>query len=95
MRADEFIEPFEYPNPFCYPPALAKACGDPFQYAMKLSTGELIFFESAEPHSFDWVLIKPPDDPIDKNNRDIPLCDRGLYVRVSSIVWVADAPNGS
>ncbi|MAD79433.1 MAG: hypothetical protein CMJ50_01130 [Planctomycetaceae bacterium] len=83
------------PETYGYPPALAKACVDPFDYAMKLETGELIFFEEATPHNFDWVYIRSTDDPSDRRPRDIPLCDRGLFVRVSSIVWVADAPNGS
>jgi len=70
--------------------ALVKACADPFDYALKLNTGEVIRFESAEFLDADWIRIS------DIKSSDIPYpAPRGLEVRISSIVWVMDAPEGS
>lgn len=73
---------FTYLDALGYPPALAKACSDPFFYQLKLRTGETIDFESAEPINSEWVHIHD-DHP------------RGMDVRVADIVFVIDAPNGS
>ena len=90
-----------YPNPMSYPPALAKACVDPFDYAMGLRNGSVLFFEHAVAVSRTWVTIMgvkqgPPavldDGTPDRNNA---IFGRGLDVRVSQIAWVADAPYGS
>jgi hypothetical protein len=70
-----------------YPPALAKACCDPFEYQVCLSTGEIIDFEHAEPISRDWVHL----NKISGGRR----AARGLNVAVEKIVWVADCPEGS
>lgn len=94
--ADVFPPP--YPS---YPPALAKACYDPFDYAMGLTDGTVIFFEYAEPVSRLWVTIMGvrqgpravlQDGTSDRSNA---IFERGLDVRVSQIAWVADAPYGS
>lgn len=88
-----------------WPPALIKAVNDPFDYALKLKDGSLIFFEYVVPigRGNEWVSIYFQD--IHKggdvwewsfNHRfRIGGNDRGLQVRVSEIVWVADAPYGS
>src|SRR6516162_3528052 len=46
-------EPWPTACPVCedrYPPSLLKAAGDPFDYALRLRTGEVIRFETAEIH---------------------------------------------
>jgi hypothetical protein len=76
-----------------YPPALHKACCDPFEYAIRLRTGETWEFEQADPINRDWVRIK--FSPYRSKDGVAFRFDRGVDVRVSDIVWVADAPHGS
>lgn len=85
-------------QPFCracartYPPALIKASNDPFDYACRLRTGEIICFRSATIQG-NFVTLE-----INQDNQGGPLpfsFDRGIEVQVSDIVWCADAPNGS
>ena len=83
--------------PATYPPALAKACEDSFDYALGLVGGEVIFFARAEPINETWVhlddVTRGPTALRDDNQQ--ATFDRGLDVRLDSIVWVADAPHGS
>ena len=75
--------------------ALAKACYDPFDYALKLRTGEVIRFESARLISPEWIHIelRPEDQIVEKR---VPyIADRGIDIRIADIVWVMDAPMGS
>ncbi|MBV8084306.1 MAG: hypothetical protein JO247_05780 [Chloroflexi bacterium] len=77
-----------------YPPALIKAVCDPYDYAMKLRTGDVIHFSAADPNG-DWVWISfdgLEDGGVTPNERSFAF-NRGMYVRVADIVWVADAPN--
>ncbi len=76
--------------------ALAKAVQDPFDYAMKLRTGEVITFESAEVIDREWVhlVLKPMEQQPKSNTIAFPAM-RGVDVRISDIVWVMDAPMGS
>lgn len=76
--------------------ALAKACQDPFDYAMKLRTGEVIDFSFAKVLNKEWVHldIKPMDEQ-PKAKRIAYPAERGMDVRLSDIVWVMDAPRGS
>lgn len=76
--------------------ALAKACEDPFDYAMRLRTGEVIAFSSAQMLNEEWVHIdlKPLNEQPLENRIAYP-ADRGMDVRLSDIVWVMDAPEGS
>jgi hypothetical protein len=73
--------------------ALAKACFDPFDYALKLRTGEVIRFESASLINSEWIHISIGDLPqIDS----LPYkAERGIDIQISEIVWVMDAPMGS
>ena len=85
-----------------YPPALLKASADPFSYALGLRDGTVVDFESAEING-EWVTIIINDTVIP----GVPInlitghgwkgreCPRGVDIRLSEIVWVADAPNGS
>lgn len=76
--------------------ALAKACQDTFDYAMKLRTGEVIRFYCAEILNDEWVTLDlyPIDEQPDSNRIAYP-AKRGMDVRISDIVWVMDAPEGS
>ena len=74
--------------------ALAKSLSDPFDYALKLRTGEVIRYEGADIVNKDWVHLKGAriDGGWEDEN---PHFDRGIDVRLSDIVWVKDAPYGS
>lgn len=84
-----------------YPADLIKACSDPFDYALRLRTGEMIFFEYATVTGGDWVLIRGireiewPKEPQLTRCLYPPTFERGVSVRLSEIVWIADAPHGS
>lgn len=88
--------------PVEYPPHLIKACCDEFVYAVRLSTGELWYFREATVINSEWVRLTGFDKPgemysYETNGKETnrPIFDRGVDVRVSSIVWVAAAPHGS
>jgi hypothetical protein len=83
-----------------YPPSLLKASEDFFDYALRLSSGEIICFRTAKIHG-DYVTLYV-DDPIcdyqcfSDKNPDLPFgFARGIDVRLSEIVWCADTPQGS
>jgi hypothetical protein len=77
--------------------ALAKACVDnPFNYALKLRTGEVIAFCGAEIISPGWVRLEVFPMECQPDGHALPYpADRGVDVRVADIVWVMDAPEGS
>jgi hypothetical protein len=80
-----------------YPDALIKACFDPFTYVLQIRSGQIIAFESASING-DWVHLTRPGHTSFDFARPYDLkfpCPRGIDVRLSEIVWVADAPNGS
>jgi hypothetical protein len=92
--------------PFClacrrkYPDSLLKATCDPFEYALKLRTGEVWYFTEARIDG-DYVHLDFTNHPLynvpygEKPN-PLPHCfERGVEVRASDIVWCADAPDGS
>ena len=74
----------------CGSEALAKACVDPFDYALKLDTGEIFRFNFARIINSGWVHITGIGE-----NRATWGHERGIDIRLSSIVWVMDAPEGS
>lgn len=79
-----------------YPASLLKAAIDPFTYALKLRTGQVWYFEDAEIHGGDYVhLTGVTSDPNDLDAEAAHVFERGVDVRVSDIVWCADAPDGS
>lgn len=88
-----------------YPDALLKALNDPFDYALKLRTGDVIRFCEAKING-DWVHLYAHckvapyghcQGPVEIS--PVPIgewnADRGIDVRFSDIVWVVDAPRGS
>lgn len=90
---------------FKLPDALAKACVDPFIYAMGLKCGIILHFsEATYVAGSDWIHITPQESlvadaelnkTIQPSRRlNMPL-ERGIDVRLSEIAWVADAPYGS
>lgn len=81
-----------------WPPALAKATLDPFQYAVQVRDVGVIVFESAEPVGTGWVrLLAGGDRGFSQEDSPQPgyPCPRGIEVRLADIVWAADAPHGS
>ncbi len=88
-----------------WPPALIKAVDDPFDYALRLKDGSLIFFEYAVPcgKNNEWASLYFQDIHSGSEvwrgsfNHTFAVGGyaRGLEVRVSEIVWAADAPFGS
>ena len=76
--------------------ALAKACSDPFDYALKLRTGEVIRFAEARIISPGWINLDVVPAHWDQAGNNLPYsADRGVDVRIADIVWVMDAPEGS
>ncbi len=79
-----------------WPPTLEKACQDLFLYAVRLRTGETWLFEKALPINPEWVELRIRlDHWAHKNDLNGMTFPRGVEVRVSDIVWIADAPFGS
>ncbi|MBI4370399.1 MAG: hypothetical protein HY547_09245 [Elusimicrobia bacterium] len=87
-----------------YPGDLAKACIDNcFFYALELKNGWIIEFSGASPINEEWVhldLTKTSCGQCERlkqtDKRLSRFCfERGLDVRVSEIIWCADAPHGS
>ena len=87
-----------------WPSALIKATEDPFDYALLLKSGQSLYFSEATVINREWVHLEfnsTRPDPVAQHKgwKDIrghlPCFERGVDVRVSEIVWVADAPFGS
>ena len=76
-----------------YPSSLLKACGDPFEYALRTSWGATIAFSEASVHG-EWVHLKltmgADCDLIGyKSKRPLGM-ERGVDIRVADIVWCCD-----
>lgn len=76
---------------------LAKAClDDEFDYALKLRTGEVVRFVGARLLNENWIHIRLDTDKKWDTPNPFPFkADRGVDIRISDIVWVMDAPDGS
>ena len=79
---------------------LIKSMMDPFDYALKFRSGEIVRFECADAIGGGWVrlTLKYWDDPsmgVGKDDRIAFPAPRGVDVRISDIDWVMDAPMGS
>lgn len=82
---------------YCGSKALAKACSDdPFDYCLRVRTGEVINFSGAHILGNGWIRItlKPMDEQPEVFRVAYPAM-RGMDVRIADIVWVMDAPEGS
>ncbi len=79
------------------PASLIKADCDPFDYVLGLRTGVVIHFHKAR-ISGEWVTLytdrRMCDVPGTVQTLPYPF-ERGIDVRISDIVWCADAPFGS
>ena len=85
---------------FGFPPALAKAIMDPFDYAIGLRDGKIIHFSEAkfDIHNPGWIHLDEvqAEGKAQAKGISIPYpLDRGVDVRIADIMWAADAPNGS
>lgn len=93
-----------------WPPWLAKAAGDPFMYAIGLRTGLTLTFTEAEriDGAPTWVRLRgvaqytfPFSKTIGVDDAPLRVHEapytfaRGLEVRLTDILWVADAPFGT
>lgn len=89
-----------YSGPACtycerrYPNALLKACFDqPFDYALRLRTGETWRFSGAR---IRGMFVTLTFDRLQRAGLESTFpFPRGVDVRVDDILWVADAPEGS
>jgi hypothetical protein len=88
-----------------YGPALVKASCDHSDYAMGLTSGEVLTFNDCYLHG-SWVTLQTEDGwgaPAERNGgartpRDVLAgfpCPRGVNIPLRNIAWVADAPDGS
>jgi hypothetical protein len=71
---------------------------DPFQYAVGLRNGMVIYFDWVEDVHGEWLILRLWEGEIEKGRKnppELPPCPRGLEVRLSDIVWATDAPGGS
>jgi hypothetical protein len=75
-----------------FPDALLKAMGTEFSYGLGLRNGWIVRFEKIAQVRADWILLTG----IDSTKSNVPGAgdadDRGWWVRVSDIVWCAEAP---
>lgn len=83
------------------PAALRKACEDPFDYALGLRNGRIIFFSEARlcrPFVYLSGIRRTTIrhlEGVEQGAGHSGDFDRGLDVRLDDISWVADAPHGS
>lgn len=91
----------EWACPECrllYPASLIKAACDPFDYALGLNDGTIIRFSEAEFHG-KWVTILGQQDGHGDHPFETEIYGfrfhRGLDIRLDTISWCADAPEGS
>ena len=94
MCGQPLVERVPYPEacPACeriYPPSLVKACADSFDYALRLRNGDVFHFGEAKVYG-EFVHLDSIKELVDGHSMD-----RGIDVRLSEIMWCADAPDGS
>ena len=78
------------------PVSLYIATLDHFDFALKIRTGEVIRFSEAEIcGEFVHLCYRPGWDEEESVEGLIYPCPRGVDVRISDIVWCANAPEGS
>lgn len=101
MKINELHEMPVYPS---LPEALGKACCDPFDYAVGLRDGTVLFVHVAQyTEGSEWIHFTLHEDPrvgrTHAGHKSALVAamtfDRGIDVRLSEIAWCADAPYGS
>ena len=82
-----------------YPPAILKAMRDhPFMYAIGLRDGTVLFIEGVTKVHGEWITVTlwhGIPEQAKQLTKNFPPCPRGVDVRLSDIVWAADAPYDS
>ncbi len=80
-----------------WPESLLKACGDQFDYAIGLKTGQVLYFTLAKING-DWIHL----EGVSEYRKSSALLldqerafERGIDIHISNIGWAADAPHGS
>ena len=77
-----------------WPSVLTKAIIDEYMYMLKLKTGEVYAFENAKyiNDEFVWIATTFHVGPYEEMKIPEPsiFFDRGMEIRISDIVWVAD-----
>ena len=73
-----------------YPPSLIKATHHSFSYVLRLRDGSKFCFKSATIHGNFATLEEPID--FNKPEHKALAFHRGIDVRISDIVWCANAP---
>ena len=82
------------------PPSLTKAFYDHFEYVLKLRSGEIIYFSDARKLRDGWIELTLSTmrdtyrGKVVESSLPFP-AERGIDVRLSEILWCADAPFGS
>lgn len=102
-NAGPFGQEGEYPTEeelvaYGWPAALAKAAVDPFAYTAGIAGLGIVAFESAHFLTPEWVrlaeatliTVTEPWGPVTTRATIASRWARGLEVRVSAIIWVAD-----
>ena len=74
--------------------ALLKSVNDPFDYALKLRSGETIRFTKSTIIWKGWIHLSGIGQCGECTGLPYP-APRGIDVRLSDIVWVMDAPEDS
>jgi hypothetical protein len=78
-----------------WPEIICKAIADQhFEYMLILRNGLVIKFEGAAKSREGWVTLKNPQT-LEGNKLLNCSFERGLEIRVSDIIAIADAPQGS
>jgi len=75
-----------------YPDSLVKAHFDHFRYALKLITGETLFFTDADILG-DYATLTLDKSPGSDDGFELN-APRGVDVRIDQIVWCIDTGNG-
>ena len=77
-------------------PALVRSCIDPFDYSLRLKSGEAIRYEYATWHENGWLTLHgieiQEDMPLENQLPFLAMC--GVDVRLEDILWVMDSPSG-
>lgn len=79
--------------------AIAKSLHDPFDYSLKLVTGEVIRYEEAT-NLGNWLhlsraYVQDPEPGQQGSVNKEGHFHRGIDVQIAHIVWAKDAPDGS
>ena len=96
---ENFFKKFKRIDPLETGKVIDKASYDYFDYACRLSTGEIIYFSELKIIDKTWIHLSGINDfshsVEGESSLKNPTLERGLDVAIKHIVWIADAPHGS